>query len=223
MSKTPKEKVASQGAMLVGYAERMSEQTQALARRGKQLENASEALEPERAAAVYHESIAHIATVLSNAGRAISRVVLGQDGDVPRFDLADAEIGVFLEPEDDYAADEDFDDPDAVTDINRRLDAGDTAAWCVLTVRVAWRGFAGTDSLGGVSLEPGTPVPATLAHANDHDMLATAVQNLARTVRDAGWDATFPLPNRGNVLADSQAITHREPGCPTCGPKEWPA
>lgn len=216
MSQTPKDKVVAQGRLLLRYADRMAEQATELRRRGEQLQGAAKALDPEAAAAKYHEGIADIAQALRSAGRHIARHVLGQDGGAPIFDLADAKVEVFLSPEEDYCGDDDFDDPETVTAINRRLDKGDTAAWCVLTVRVTWRGFTGTDRLGGVSLgdAAGTTRDSerdALAHANDHDMLATAVAHLARTVREAGWEATFPLPNRGNILAADQPLTHAEP------------
>ena len=96
MSMTPTQKVAAQGRMLGRYAARMGEASSELARRGRQLENASEALDPVAAAGAHRDGIAVIVNMLKAAGRHLSRHVLGQDGDAPRFDLADAKISVFI-------------------------------------------------------------------------------------------------------------------------------
>lgn len=219
MSMTPKQKVAAQGRILGRYAARMGEASGELAHRGRQLENASKALDPVAAAGAYHDGIADIVNMLKNAGRHLSRHVLGQDGDAPRFDLADAKISVFISSDVDWPDETSMDDPETLRNILARLEAGGVEAWCNLTVQVEWRGFHGRDDLGGVSLEPGTPVPATLAVASDHGMLGCAVQNLAAAVKKAGWDAVWPNNEARDAfrLADSQAITHSEPHCHTCG------
>lgn len=137
-------------------------------------------------------------------------------GNTPTFNIADAKIRVYISSDVDWPDKDSFDDPATLRVILARLRAGDAAAWCNLTVQVEWRGFHGRDSLGGVSLEPGTPVSATLAVASDHGMLGCAVQDLSVAVQKAGWDAVWPDNEARDALrlADSQAITHDEPRCP---------
>lgn len=46
-----------------------------------------------------------------------------------------------------------FDDAETVNEIIRRLDSGDLEAFCVVKVKVSWRGVSATEYLGGCSFD----------------------------------------------------------------------
>lgn len=90
------------------------------------------------------------------------------------------EFQISIETEDTDFRNE-FDDPESVADIERRLDAGEVEAWCLVIVTAHWRGFKAIAALGGVSLGKGELVSA---YVKDNGLLSEALDNLNRELQD---------------------------------------
>lgn len=71
--------------------------------------------------------------------------------------------------------------PDDVLAISRRLRAGDHTAWCTVIVTAEWRGFKGSDSLGGCVLGA-SHSKHDAAHC--HDMKGEALRRLNERIAD---------------------------------------
>jgi hypothetical protein len=102
---------------------------------------------------------------------------------------------VTTEVEQHTSPEESFDDPDAASEIQRRLDAGHDEAWCTVIVTAEWNGWKGVDSLGCCSLS--TTYTALVA-ADEHDMHQTALDNLnAIVAHDVAQLAPLLVPRGG--------------------------
>ena len=70
----------------------------------------------------------------------------------------DVEISLTIHGDEDgprgqFASGDDARDEEIVQEILTRLNRGDLWAWCVVTVEARWKGFSGTNHLGGCSYE----------------------------------------------------------------------